>query len=205
MTYGTAGFTAGLSVAALIHENITPEMGTVAVSGATGGVGSVSVALLTKLGYRVAAISSKASAKDFLERIGAVEIIPRTELEDTSGRILLKPRFAAAIDTVGGNVLATLIKSLAYGGTATTCGMVNGGDLHTTVFPFILKGVKLIGIDSVELPMKDRLAVWEKLGGDWRPESLAQLAAEVTLEDLPQTLDQILQGQMQGRAVVRLI
>jgi len=205
MIYGTAGFTAGLSVGALIRENITPQMGTIAVSGATGGVGSVAVAILARLGYRVAAISSKASSKEFLERIGAAEIIPRAEMEDTSGRILLKPRFAAAIDTVGGAVLATLIKSLDYGAAVTTCGMVNGGELHTTVFPFILKGIKLIGIDSVELPMKERLPVWENLSSVWYPEKLTELVTEITLEELPQTLEQLLAGRMQGRALLRLI
>nr|WP_250773433.1 YhdH/YhfP family quinone oxidoreductase [Dyadobacter sp. MSC1_007] len=204
MIYGTAGLTAGLSVSALIHENVFPEMGTVAVSGATGGVGSLSVALLARLGYRIAAISSKASSKNYLESIGASEVIARADMEDKTGKILLRPRFAAAIDTVGGNVLSTLINSLDYGGVVTACGMVNGGDLNTTVFPFILKGIKLIGIDSVELPLIERMPIWENLGSSWRPEKLNELAQEVALSDLPQVLDQISQGQMQGRAIVSL-
>lgn len=205
MIYGTAGFTAGLSVAALLHNNITPQNGPVAVSGATGGVGSVAVAILAKLGYHVIAISSKESAHNFLKTIGAGEVIPRAEVEDTSGKALLKPRFAAAIDTVGGNVLATLIKSLNYGGVATTCGMVNGGDVHTTVYPFILKGIQLVGIDSVELPLAKRLPVWQKLANEWKPDVLDSLVQEIDLEQLPQYIEQIFKGQMQGRVVVKLI
>ena len=205
MIYGTAGFTAGLSVAALLRNDIAPDNGPVAVSGATGGVGSVAVAILAKLGYNVIAISSKESVHNFLKTIGAGEVIPRADVEDTSGKALLKPRFAAAIDTVGGNVLATLIKSLNYGGVVTTCGMVNGGDLHTTVYPFILKGVQLVGIDSVELPLANRLPVWQKLATDWKPDVLDSISHEINLEQLPEYIEQIVKGQMQGRVVVKLI
>ncbi|PZU24410.1 MAG: oxidoreductase, partial [Chryseobacterium sp.] len=159
MIYGTAGFTAGLSVQALLRNGITPEKGVVAVSGSTGGVGSVAVAILAKLGFQVAAISSKEDAISFLKSLGADKIVARNDFEDRSGKALLKPQFAAAIDTVGGNILATLIKSLHYEGVVTTCGMVGGGELNTSVFPFILKGIQLIGIDSVEIPLEKRLSV----------------------------------------------
>jgi putative YhdH/YhfP family quinone oxidoreductase len=204
MIFGTAGFTAGLSVAALIRNGITSDKGLIAVSGATGGVGSIAVAILSKLGYKVAAISSK-DAGDFVLSIGAKQIIPRSEMEDQSGRPLLKPRFTAAIDTVGGNVLATLIKSLEYGGVVTTCGMVNGGDLHTTVFPFILKGIQLIGIDSVSLPLAERLPIWQKLAEEWLPESVAEITTEIGFNDIAGHLKAMLDGKAKGRTLVRII
>jgi len=204
MAYGTAGFTAGLSVAALIRNGIKPENGPVAVTGATGGVGSVAVGILAKLGYYVIAVSSKVASRDFLISIGASEVIPRSEAEDQSGRALLKPRFAAAVDTVGGQVLATVIKSLHYGGVVTTCGMVNGGELHTTVFPFIIKGVQLIGIDSVETPLEQRSFIWQQLATEWMPDQLESLTHEIGLEELPEKISTILDGKMQGRTVVRI-
>ncbi|MDR6919908.1 YhdH/YhfP family quinone oxidoreductase [Chryseobacterium sp. 2987] len=204
MIYGTAGFTAGLSIQALIRNGITPENGIIAVSGSTGGVGSVAVAILAKLGFQVAAISSKDEATPFLKALGASEITSRQDFEDKSGKILLKPRFAAAIDTVGGNILATLIKSLHYDGVVTTCGMVGGGELNTTVFPFILKGIQLIGIDSVEIPLEKRLSVWEHLSTDWKPQQLNDLSKEISLEELHEYIDRIFSGKMQGRAVVKI-
>ncbi|MCS3532889.1 YhdH/YhfP family quinone oxidoreductase [Chryseobacterium sp. JUb7] len=204
MIYGTAGFTAGLSVEALLRNGITPEKGIVAVSGSTGGVGSVAVAILAKLGFQVAAISSKEEAIPFLKSLGASEIIPRQDFEDKSGKALLKPRFSAAIDTVGGNILATLIKSLHYEGVVTTCGMVGGGELNTTVFPFILKGIQLIGIDSVEISLEKRLPLWGNLGTHWKPQQLNNLVKEISLEELPEYIDRIYSGKMQGRAVVKI-
>jgi acrylyl-CoA reductase (NADPH) len=205
MIYGTAGFTAAISVASLIQNGVVPDAGPIAVSGATGGVGSIAVGILNKLGYRVTAISSKASSRDFLMSAGAGEIIARTDMEDQSGKPMLKARFAGAVDTVGGNVLATLLKSVAYGGTVTACGMVNGAALPVTVFPFILRAVKLCGIDSVEYPIGKRLALWENLANAWKPRDLELFAAEIGLEELPEKINQILAGKMEGRAVVRLI
>ncbi|QRR00564.1 YhdH/YhfP family quinone oxidoreductase [Dyadobacter sandarakinus] len=202
MIFGTAGFTAGLSVDAILRHGVTPGQGRIAVSGATGGVGSMSVAILAKLRYQVSAITGKDG--DLLTRLGASETITRTEMEDTSGKALLKPRFAAAVDTVGGNVLATILKSLQYGGIATACGMVGGGTLPVTVFPFILKGVHLAGIDSVEAPMPKRLSVWEALAGPWKPEMLGTMAEEITLAELPAAIEKILHGKMTGRVIIRL-
>ncbi|WP_333621095.1 YhdH/YhfP family quinone oxidoreductase [Sphingobacterium multivorum] len=204
MIYGTAGFTAGLSVQALLRNGITPEKGVVAVSGSTGGVGSVAVAILAKLGFKVAAISSKEDAISFLKSLGADKIVARNDFEDRSGKALLKPQFAAAIDTVGGNILATLIKSLHYEGVVTTCGMVGGGELNTSVFPFILKGIQLIGIDSVEIPLEKRLSVWEHLASDWKPGQLNDLAHNISLAELPEHIDRIYSGKMKGRAVLEL-
>lgn len=204
MIYGTAGFTAGLSVAALLKNGITPDKGSIAVTGATGGVGSIAVAILHQLGYSVSAISGKATSHDFLRSIGTTDIINRTDLEDTSGKALLKTRFAGAIDTVGGTVLATLLKSVHYGGTVTACGMVNGGELSTTVFPFILRGIQLAGIDSVEFPIEQRATIWSHLATDWKPETLDTLAHEIGLANLPDAIQTILNGKMQGRALVRM-
>lgn len=204
MIYGTAGFTAGLSVEAILKKGIQPQDGNIAVSGATGGVGSVAVAILSRLGFKVTAISGKASAADFLRDIGADELVAVKELDDQSGKPLLKPRFAAAVDTVGGNILATLLKSTGYGGIVTACGLVAGADIHTTVFPFILKSISLAGIDSVELPLAYRHAVWEKLADEWKPEGLDKLVSEISLKELPQMLDMIRAGQMRGRAIVKI-
>jgi alcohol dehydrogenase len=204
MIYGTAGFTAALSVHAILKHGIKPEHGLIAVSGATGGVGSVAVSILNRLGYEVAAISSKESSHEFLRSIGASEIISRAEMEDTSGKPMLKSRFAAAVDTVGGTVLTTILKSLSYGGIVTACGLVNGTDLPLTIFPFIIKGIHLAGIDSVNLPIEQRSPVWEFLAGDWKPRDLEQLVIEVGLEELPERIEQILKGQMTGRVLVNL-
>lgn len=204
MIYGTAGFTAALSVQAILNHGIKPEDGLVAVSGATGGVGSVAVSILKRLGYRVAAISNKESAHNFLHNIGASEIISRAEMEDHSGRPLLKSRFAAAVDTVGGTVLTTILKSLSYGGIITACGLVNGTDLPLTVFPFIIKGIHLAGIDSVNLPIEQRPRLWEFLADDWKPADLDQLVTEIGLQELQPRIEQILKGQMTGRVLVNV-
>lgn len=204
MIYGTAGFTAALSVQAVLKHGVRPEDGLIAVSGATGGVGSVAVSILNHLGYRVAAISSKESSHEFLKSIGASEIISRSEMEDTSGKLMLRSRFAAAVDTVGGTVLTTILKSLSYGGIVTACGLVNGIDLPLTIFPFIVKGVHLAGIDSVNLQIEKRLPVWELLGGEWKSKDLNKLVTEIGLEELPERIEQILQGQMTGRVLVDL-
>lgn len=204
MIYGTAGFTAALSVAALLKNGVTPDHGPVLVTGATGGVGSVAVGILHRLGYSVTAVSGKAAAHDFLTQLGATDIISRSQMDDTSGKALLKPRFAGAVDTVGGNVLATVIKSTQYGGTITCCGNVNSIDLPLTVFPFILRGVQLAGIDSVQFPIEQRAAIWQHLADDWKPAALESLTHEIGLSDLPDAIQTILNGQMQGRALVRL-
>ncbi|OIN60511.1 YhdH/YhfP family quinone oxidoreductase [Arsenicibacter rosenii] len=204
MMYGTAGFTAALSVAALQRNGVTPDKGPVVVTGSTGGVGSIAIAMLAKQGYPVVAVSGKTSATPFLKRLGATEVIPRSELEEASGKALLKTRFAGAVDTVGGVMLANVIKSTNYGGTVTCCGMVSGGDLPITVFPFILRGIQLVGIDSVEFPLAERAAIWERMATDLKPADLPSLCHEIGLEAVPDSLQKILQGGMQGRALVRI-
>lgn len=203
MIYGTAGFTAGMSVH-FITEHVRPADGPVLVTGATGGVGSVSVAVLAKLGYTVAAVTGKSSEAAFLKRIGAERIIDRAEAADTSGRPLLKGQWAGVVDTVGGEILATAIKSTHPWGTVTCCGNVASPNLPLTVFPFILRGIRLIGVDSQNCPMDIRLKVWENLAGVWRSDNLHDLGREITLDGLSENIDLILKGQQKGRVVVNL-
>ena len=203
MIYGTAGFTAGMSVYA-ITDSLKPEGGEMLVTGATGGVGSVSVAILSKLGYTVIAVSGKPEGKDFLMGLGAKEIISRDEALDTSGRPILKGRWSAAIDTVGGDILATAIKSTKPLGTVACCGNVASADLPITVFPFILRGVKLIGIDSQNCPMEHRLRIWDKLSEEWKSSQFKDLYKEISLEHLNHNIDLILKGMQKGRIIINL-
>lgn len=203
MGYGTAGLTAALCVHHLIEAGATPD-GDAVVTGATGGVGSLSVAILAKIGFRVVAATGKVSEADFLKRLGASEVIDRRELDDPSGQPILSARWMAGIDTVGGNILSTLIKTTHYRGAITCCGLVASPELNTTVFPFILRGVKLIGIDSVLCPMDLRLKIWQKIAADWKVDALDDLIAECELQALDGQIDRILSGQMRGRVVVNL-
>lgn len=204
MMYGTAGLTAALSVYRLVNNGVKPGQGDVLVTGATGGVGSIAVRLLARLGYSVAAGTGKADAADLLREIGAASTIPREELSDPYGRPLLKPKWAGVIDTVGGNILATALKSTQYGGTVTACGNVMSPELPLTVFPFILKGISLLGIDSVQCPMELRKEIWSLLSREWKPATLSAGVQVVTLEQLSEKIDLILAGQLQGRVVVDL-
>src|SRR5919106_2474171 len=157
MAYGTAGFTAALCVIRLMASGLSKDSGEVLVTGATGGVGSVAVGILAKLGFNVVAATGKTGEKDFLARLGAKAVISRDEANDTSGRPLQKGRWAGVVDTVGGNILATAIKSAKYGGLVAACGNVMSADLAVSVYPFILRGVTLLGVDSVEVPMRARM------------------------------------------------
>lgn len=204
MIYGTAGFTAALSVYQLQKHDITPGSGPVVVTGATGGVGSTAVGILGKAGYEVVAVTGKPEAAAFLRSLGAAEIIGREEVDDQSGKAFLKPRFIGAVDTVGGNILATILKSMHYGGVATCCGLVQSPKLNTTVFPFILKSVSLIGIDSVQASRAVRQVIWNKLAGEWKLDQLGDLAEECTLGELPERIGLILEGKLKGRTVVRV-
>ncbi|PZP41998.1 MAG: oxidoreductase [Pseudopedobacter saltans] len=204
MMYGTAGLAAGQSVAALIHNDVKPEDGVIAVSGASGGVGSLAVGILHKLGYKVAAVSGKASANEFLKSIGASEIIDRNELSEKSPKAILKTKFAGAIDTVGGEILANLIKMTNYGGTVTNCGMVAGGEIPITVFPFILRGINLMGIDTVNYPVKKREPIWKHFASDWRPDNLESTVTEISLDELPESIETISKGQLTGRYIVKI-
>ena len=204
MVYGTAGLTAGLSVYQLIYQGINPDMGKIVVTGASGGVGSMAVAILGKLGFEVVAVTGKESAHDLLKSLGATACVGRDALNDESRRPILKPLYAGAIDTVGGNMLATILKTLQYNGVATCCGLVNSPALSTSVFPFILKGVRLIGIDSVQCDINLRKVVWNHFANDWKVDYPDGLVEEVGLDGLSDKIASILKGQIAGRVVVKL-
>jgi putative YhdH/YhfP family quinone oxidoreductase len=205
MILGTAGFTAALCIQALEQNGVTPSSGEVLVTGATGGVGSIAVSILSKLGYSVVAATRKFSHHDFLKSLGAASIIDRALIEERSGKPLLKERWAGVVDTVGGTTLATAIKATKYDGCITACGLVGGAELATTVYPFILRGVRLIGIDSVQCPRQRRLSIWNKLASDWKPTQLNEVASTITRFQLPEHIDTILQGKSFGRVLVSLL
>lgn len=204
MIYGTAGFTAGLCLDALLSRGVTPEQGEVLVTGATGGVGSLAVAMLARLGFTVFAGTGKPDAVTWLESLGAAGTIGREDLVDASGRPMLKGRWAGVVDTVGGDILATALASMAYGGTATCCGLVASPKLNTTVLPFILRGVALIGADSGNTPMPRRQAIWSRLAGEWRPADLEAIATEVDLDGVDAVIERLLAGGVRGRTIVRI-
>ena len=203
MAYGTAGLTAALCVMRLMAFGLTKDSGEVLVTGATGGVGSVAVSILAKLGFNVVAATGKTDEKDFLTQLGAKAIISRDEANDTSGRPLQKGRWAGVVDAVGGNILATAIKSAKYGGLVAACGNAMSADLAVSVYPFILRGVSLLGVDSVEVPMNTRLRTWQKLAQDWKLD-VSGFVSECALEELSPKIDLVLKGGIRGRVVVDL-
>lgn len=200
MVLGTAGFTAAQCVAALLQHGV--GVGEVLVTGATGGVGSIAVALLSKLGMTVVAATGKAEEADYLYDLGAHTVIGRSEVEDASGKPLLRERWAGVVDTVGGAFLATAIRATRYGGAVAACGNVASPALELTVYPFILRGVKLLGIDSVNVPIAERGALWSRLAGEWKLAVLDRLARKVTLSGLNAEIEAILLGQQRGRVVL---
>lgn len=204
MALGTAGFTAALSVLKLEQAGVQPADGEILVTGATGGVGSIAVAILAKMGYRVVAATGKTSDEAFLRELGATEVIPRAQVTAGAERPMMAERWAGAVDVVGGETLTAVLKSTRYGGTVTCCGLVGSAELTMNVYPFILRGVSLIGIDSVNCPRRPRLQVWEKLASSWKPDQLETLVTEIALEEVEQKLQTILQGGIRGRVVVRL-
>ena len=204
MIFGTAGFTAALSVYRLVDYGATPDQGRILVSGATGGVGSVAVSILAKAGYDVTAVNGIIDEKDYLLDIGAKEVISIEEATDSSGKPLLKGLWAGGIDTIGGEILATMIKSIQQHGGVTCCGNVGSHELPLNVYPFILRGVTLMGIDSQNCPMPLRLKVWDKIASDWKIERLERIATEVTLDELSARIEFVLQKKHKGRTVIRM-
>jgi putative YhdH/YhfP family quinone oxidoreductase len=202
MTYGTAGFTAAQSVKAIVDHGVRPADGEIVVTGATGGVGCISVALLAKLGYRVAAVTGKPEHGELLRRLGAAEILGRETVDDTTDRPMLAGRWAAAIDTVGGNILGTLLRSVSYRGCVTACGLVAGDQLPATVYPFLLRGITLYGIDSAKCPREPRLEIWRRLAAQWKVD-LTAVRREITLSQTPQAVEEMLAGKSFGRVLVR--
>jgi putative YhdH/YhfP family quinone oxidoreductase len=204
MAIGTAGFTAGMSVVALEARGLAPDHGPVLVTGATGGVGRTALAILVERGYEVWASTGKADAHDELVALGAAGIIPRAEVVAESTRPLESERWAAAVDSVGGATLPYLLRTLRYGGAVAASGNTGGADLSTTVFPFILRSVALLGIDSVGVQIADRRRIWDRLASDLRPRALGDAITEVTLDGLEPALDGILAGRARGRWIVRI-
>jgi len=203
MIIGTAGFTAGISVLRLC-ELVNPEDGNIVVSGATGGVGSVALSLLSKLGYQTVAITGKESESDYLRNLGASEIISRATFLAVDNRPLLSARYAGAIDTVGGRVLENILKTLLPLGAVTTCGSVSSTQLNTTVFPFILRGNTLIGISAQNYPVSLRKDLWNKLATDWKPDNLLDIFNEIRLDKVKNHIDLILAGKLTGRTIVNM-
>jgi acrylyl-CoA reductase (NADPH) len=202
MTLGTAGFTAMLAVLELAAHGVTPDSGPVLVTGAGGGVGGVAIALLAARGYEVHASTGREALAGRLKSLGAKEIVPRAELEEAPARPLLSERWAGAVDAVGGRALAALLPQIGYGGAVAACGLAGGTELHTTVIPLLLRGVKLLGIDSVMCPKDRRLAAWQALATTMPKDALETLCQVVPLEALPALADDILAGRTEGRVVV---
>ncbi|MFY0783440.1 acryloyl-CoA reductase [Peribacillus simplex] len=205
MIIGTAGFTAALSVQRLEENDLTPGQGSVLVTGATGGVGSFAVSILSKLGYSVEASTGKESEHGYLKEIGATTIISREEVYDGKLRALGKQKWSGAVDPVGGEPLASVLSQTKYGGSVAVSGLTAGTSLPATVFPFILRGVNLLGIDSVNCPMDTRLKVWHRLATDFKLTHLEQLVQqEITIDELPDILPTLLKGEARGRTIVKL-
>jgi acrylyl-CoA reductase (NADPH) len=203
MALGTAGFTAALSVIRLEQNGLKPGAGPVIVTGATGGVGSVAVAILAGLGYDVTAVTGKDSEHDYLRSLGAKAVMPRSAIEKIPGPIG-KSTWAGAVDPVGGDVLAWLAKTMAYGGSIANSGLTAGVDVHTSVIPFILRGVNWLGVDSVMCPMAPRLEVWRRLASDMKPKTLASIAREIPMTGLPEAFATLAGGNARGRFVVNV-
>jgi len=204
MALGTAGLTAALCVDKLERAGLVPGDAPVLVTGATGGVGSIAVALLSRLGYNVAAVTGKVEQTQFLTSLGATQVIERSVLQSGTEKPMLKEQWAGAVDTVGGDILFNVIKSLQRGASVACCGLTAGTNFQANVLPFILRGVNLLGVDSVEIPRSVKASMWDKLSAQWKLPNLNELVQEISLEELPQAIERTLTGQQTGRMLVRL-
>ncbi len=203
MILGTAGLTAALALDRMIQNDLDKE-GEVLVTGASGGVGSMAVALLAGQGYKVVAGTGKSDQEDYLKELGAVSLISREEMIDKSGKALLSGRWSGVVDTVGGNILSTAIASTKQWGVVAACGNAASAELNTSVFPFILRGISLLGINSEKTPMALREKMWEKLASEWKPGKLNLMYEECSLEETNKKIDEILKGGIKGRILVNL-
>lgn len=203
MILGTAGLTAALCVDKLLRAGLTADAGSVLVTGATGGVGSIAIVLLKQLGFHVTAVTGKAEQAEFLRQLGAQTVIGREELTAGTDKALLKPQWAGVVDTVGGDILFNAVKALQYGGSAACCGLTAGIDFKASVLPFILRGVNLLGVDSVELPLVNKASMWDKLSLQWKLD-LESLVKEISLKDVPNAIATMLASQQTGRTLVRI-
>lgn len=204
MIIGTAGFTAAQCMEKLMRNGLEAGGGPVLVTGASGGVGIMAVALLAKQGFSVTASTGKEASHELLKSLGAAEIIDRNTLSEDNPRPMLKQQWAAAVDVVGGETLSNVIKSLRYGGSVACCGLVESPEFPATVFPFILRAANLLGIDSAECPPEKKIALWRRLASDWKPARLEDIATEISLDQLGESLDKVLHGQALGRFLLRL-
>jgi putative YhdH/YhfP family quinone oxidoreductase len=204
MTLGTAGFTAAQAIMLMEYNGLSPDKGPVAVTGATGGVGSVAIEILAKSGYHVVAITGKEEATSYLRGLGAKEIRLRQSIDLANIRPLDKAIFAGAIDSLGGDLLAWLLSTMKIGGTVASVGLAASPKLSTTVMPFILRGVQLLGVDSANCPMALRQKIWNKLAADWRPNRVHDQVRTIDFDDLPTHFDAYLKGLVRGRTVVRI-
>jgi len=204
MVLGTAGFTAGLAVARMEHEGLKPANGPVIVDGATGGVGSVAVDILAGAGYNVVALTGKAAETDYLKKLGAPEVMLRSDLDLAKIRPLGKETWAGAVDNLGGDILSWIASTMKTGGALASIGLAASHEFKTTVMPFILRGVSLVGIDSVNAGMEVRKNVWQRLATDLKPRHLDDMAVPIAFDDLAGAFDNILKGQAKGRTVVKI-
>ncbi len=202
MVFGTAGITAALSVIKLEQRGVRPEEGPLLVTGATGGVGTVAMALLTKLGYQVVAMSGKPDAASYCQRFGVGKVLDRSEFL-TSKKPMLSARWRGAVDCVGGEVLGTVLKQMTPAGVVTACGLAGGTEFCASVFPFIIRGVELLGIDSVEIPLNQKAAVWMKLANEWRIDWPADTVKEISLLQVPDHIQSMLKAAHYGRVVIK--
>ena len=205
MMLGTGALTAAQSVSELVENEVKPEDGPILVTGATGGVGSMAVAMLAKLGYKVTAVTGKKDQEDYLKGLGADKVISRETLMTGGERPMLKTTWAGVVDCVGGEMLAVAIKSTKYGGVVTCCGLVGSIDIPINVFPFILRGVRLIGIDSAEFPMAKRISVWQKMADQFKPTNLEGMVEEVGLDGLEDKIQGMLKSQLKRKVLVNLL
>lgn len=205
MIYGTAGITAAICIDQLSKHNLEPNKSTILVTGATGGVGSMSVAILNKIGFKVIASTGKLHKTDFLKSIGANEVIHREEVYDTTNKPLLKRRWDGAIDTVGGNTLSTVIRSTNHHGSVCVVGLVESPDLKLNVFPFLQRGVSVLGIDSAERGIDIKRELWQKLANEWKPDCLNDMVKEVNLLDIQSEIDSILDGKQIGKTIINCV
>ena len=205
MAYGTAGFTAALSVYRLEEHGLSPDRGSILVTGATGGVGSLAVSILAKRGYDVVASTGKETEHDYLKKLGAKDVIDRKELQPEKIRPLNRQLWAGAVDPVGGKILAHVLSSIKYGGAVAVSGLTGGVQLPASVFPFILRGVNLLGVDSVFCPMDLRVKLWDKMANEYKPDHLTNdISKEISLEELPELLAHTVKGKSKGRNVVKM-
>lgn len=204
MIIGTAGFTAALAIYKMEQNGQQPESGPVLVTGAGGGLGGLAINILSKIGYQVIAATGKTNENDYFKKLGASEIIDRAEVNDQSGKLLLRPRWAGVVETVGGNILSTAVRACKRHGNVAVCGNAFSHELNISVYPFILNGVNLLGIDSATGTMEERKVIWGRLANEWRPTMLEMIGSEIKIDQLPEKINLILKGKIRGRVVVNM-